>query len=171
MREHSDDTHEPELMDSDEEKFLELEQYVAIDPDALDEEIVSFASHFYHIGLGYARAVSLRDAAKEDVSAYEAELDNQIRQTAVMSKEKLTEGTIEARITCDEQRLELVDKYMRQKHRADRWGVLRDAFEKKGFMLKELCELRKTEYYAPSAVRSEVSDAGSRVRRKAGIER
>lgn len=168
-------------------EYSELAERIAIDADALDEEIVSFTSYFFHVGLGYAEAASLRDAAKEDVAVYEATLSRQIRAEAAQTdaeiarneteaaasgrtpprknRSTLTEGAIEARVACDAKRLELVERYMTAKLAAERWNVLRDSWQQKGHMLRELVELYKINYFGDRPVlANDRNEAGNRIR-------
>lgn len=145
--------------------FAELEARLTIDPDALDAEIISYTSFFYHVGLGYADAVSLRDAAKEDVAVYEANLSREIRAAAAANGEKITEAAIAARITADDRRLELVERHIRARLACERWSVLRDSFQQKGHMLREMVELHKVNYFGDRPVTAnDRYDAGDRLR-------
>jgi len=149
-------------------EFAELEERIAIDRDALDEEIVSFTSFFFHVGQGYAQAVAMRDAAKEDVSVYEANLSREVRAAAVNSGDKLTEAAITARVTADDGRVELYERYIQAKLTAERWNVLRDSWQQKGHMLRELVELHKINYFGDRPVMAtDRYEAGDRIRTRA----
>jgi hypothetical protein len=162
------DTAEAPEVSQDELRLAELERHIQIDPDSLAEEIISYTSHFYHIGLGHARAISLRDMAKEDVSALEAELFLRYRQDAIANNEKATEAILEAKVNSDPDRLDAIDKYIRSRLAADRWNNLRETFVQKGHMLRQLGELHKINYFGERPVSAtERDDAGARVRNRA----
>jgi hypothetical protein len=137
---------------STEAHLLRLEERLIINPDALDEELVSHPNDYYHVCQGHDLAVSLRDQKKEDIANLEASLSLLIRKTFAERKEKLTEDYIKAMIQKDFNHIDEIQLYLQLKYLADRWKSLRDSFEKKGSALDGLIKLFQKNYFAEHAV-------------------
>jgi hypothetical protein len=118
--------------------LADLRSKLSIDKDDLDEALVEQPDLYYHVADAYVTAVAERDASKLDLEQATAELDEQYRKKAVEEEEKLTEAALRNKIisTPRIQKLEKDLLYLRAE--ADRWQALKEAFQQRSFMLREL---------------------------------
>jgi hypothetical protein len=115
-----------------------LRSKLSIDKDDLDNALVEQPDLYYHVADAYVTAVADRDAAKLDLEQATADLDKQFRGAAAAAEEKLTETSLQRKIATTP-RIQNMEKdllYLRAD--ADRWQALKEAFQQRSFMLREL---------------------------------
>ena len=132
---------------------MSYEQQIQIDRDDLDTELVRQPSLFLEVSQKYVQAVSVRDAAKENVDVARAKVELKIRRRAEEQERKLTESTVKAEVEVHSMYREAVDAYLQAKERADRWLATKEAFSQRAFILKDLCGLYVSGYYTTESVR------------------
>lgn len=119
----------------------QLKSSLAIDEDALDDCLMEQPDLYYHVAEGFAMAVARRDQAKLQLEETTAELDGQYRQQALAAEEKLTEAALTRKLTATP-RLQILERGLLDlKAEADRWQALKEAFQQRSFMLRELVQM------------------------------
>lgn len=133
------------------ESVEELEQGLRIDEHALDEALIAQPESFYRVSKRLALLTSRRDAAKQALAEEEARCDGQIRSDAAKEKEKLTETEIKNMIRLDKD----VGKAQTELNQLGRevglLGALKEAFQQRSYVLKDLTSLHIANYYAPNS--------------------
>lgn len=137
----------------------EFQQYLQIDKTKLDEAMASQGDLFFRVGEAYANAVSERDAAKEALNAVDAELSRDCRVPG-KTDQKMTEGSIKDIVQGHPQHAQAFELYNNAKHLAERLSALRDAFQERGRMLRDLGNLYATGYFTTTATQGAVANIG-----------
>ncbi len=127
----------------------ELKQYLEIDKQALDDELVKQASLFYKVSDAYVGAVSERDSLKEYLAETDAILDGTLRTQMANA----TETKIKNAIIVHPDHAKVMDQYLAAKEAAARLEALKDSFAQRGYMLRDLTQLYISNYYGTEAVR------------------
>lgn len=115
--------------------------YLIIDRDNLDQCLMEQPEVYYHVAKAFAQAVSERDACKLNVEECLAKLDQELRSEALRLDEKLTETAIQNRLKTLPAIKSLRQSYMDRCKEADDWQALKEAFQQRSFMLRELVAL------------------------------
>ena len=118
--------------------LADLRLKLSIDKDDLDEALVEQPDLYYHVADAYVTAVAERDAAKLDLEQATAELDKQFREAAAAAEEKMTETSLQRKIATTPRIMTLERDMLRYRVDADRWQALKEAFQQRSFMLREL---------------------------------
>jgi hypothetical protein len=120
----------------------DLEAALRIDPDDIDDCLVEQPGLFYYVAEAVSLANSQRDTAKLELEEAVAELDQQFRKTALAEKEKLTEAAIENRIKTAPRIKGLQRDYLEARTKADHCAALKEAYQQRSFMLRELVAMQ-----------------------------
>lgn len=146
--------------------LLELERGIQIDKDALEESLLEQPNNFYHVSMKLSLWTSRRDAAKQEQQLIEARADAAIRHNAEVAKEKITEKEVESQKRMDEDVRTGLDELLRYNHTVNRFANLKEAYQQRGYVLKELVALYLANYYATNNVssspRDRAAEAGKR---------
>ena len=130
--------------------IAELRTYLQIDKLALDDEVVRQPSLFYEVSEAYAEAAAERDMLKEHLAGIDAELDKRFRKEG----EKATEGKIKAQIQSYKAHQEAFDEWLEAKKQADKLQALKDAFQQRSYMLRDLVSLHNANYFEESSLKT-----------------
>lgn len=115
-----------------------LRQQLQIDRDDLDTCLVEQPDLYYHVAEAYVLAVAKRDEAKLDLEQVTAELGEVMRNAAAVKEEKLTEAAITRKLS-DSPRLQEKERALLSlRVEADKWQALKEAFQQRSFMMREL---------------------------------
>ncbi len=136
----------------------ELKGTLNIDKNALDEELVQSPELLFKVSDAYIAAIDIRDALKNDLAVAEAEADKAIRANADKSGEKVTEGSIKARVLTHKDRVKAYNAFLDAKLAADRLGALKEAFTLRGYAIRELCQLFTSNYYQERSIRRDARE-------------
>jgi len=131
-------------------KYEDVDEYhanLAIDKDDLERCLMEQSESFYHVARESVYAVARRDAAKYDMESLEALLGQQIRLEAAEDKVKLTEGAVAERLAILPDIQKVNKQYLEEKAHAEAWVALKEAFQQRSFMLRELVALRLRQHY------------------------
>lgn len=131
----------------------QLKALLAINKNALDEEISKQPMLFYDIAEACVDAMAERDTAKESLASVDAELDGLVRAALDKSKEKVTEAMVKNSIQMHKKHLDAFETYMAAKTAADRLLALKEAFGQRGYMIRDLCQLYVSGLYEQNSVR------------------
>lgn len=129
----------------DEAKKMQL-----IDKSNLDEELTHNTYNYSTIGELAAEAVSRRDFLKDEVEAVSAKLGKDYRE----SMDKVTEGKVAEYVQLHPDYQEVRSEYLKAKLDADKWIAQRESFGQRAMMLRDLCNLYNSEYFARESVKS-----------------
>lgn len=158
-------------------KTVERTQLLAdleIDRDGLDDCLVKQPELFYHVSEAYVIAVAERDEVKLKLDEAIAGLDQQIRRKAAEDDERITEATIQQRIKVAPLIQQLQREHLSVRQEADSWQALKEAFQQRSYMLRELValhisRLRERDSYSDNAPPRTIREAiGDRNREELG---
>lgn len=115
--------------------------FLQIDKLALDDCLIEQPEVYYHVSEGVTLAVEARDAAKLDLDELMAKKDQEIRTKAAVDEEKLTETAIQNKLRGLPEIQEAQQDLLTTRKAADDWLALKEAFQQRSFMLRELVAL------------------------------
>jgi hypothetical protein len=148
---------------------------LAIDPDDLNRCLEEQSSFYYDVAQEFALCSAERDQIKLERDEAMADLDKQIRAAAAAAQEKVTEDTVKNRVSTSPKVKDLNRRFLDAKAEADAWGVMKEAFQQRSFMLRELVALALAQLYnlnverGVTSVRNRVVAAqGEDIHRRAG---
>lgn len=133
--------------------LAELQQQLAIDKSVLDDEVIRQPVLFYTVSEHLTDAIAERDAAKEDLNATDAELDAKWRRAAAKAGEKATETMIVRKVQTDPKHEKAFDAWLDAKTKADKLLALKEAFQQRSYMLRDLVSLYSANYYEAASVK------------------
>jgi uncharacterized protein YigA (DUF484 family) len=148
----------------------ELEDSLKIDDDALDDCLVEQPGFFYHVAEAVAAANARRDTLKLKLEETLAELDQNIRSEALRTEEKITEASIQNRLRTFPRIQDLQRDYLDARTDAEKWTALKEAYQQRSFMLRELVALQLAQAHNLGIERGAVSarhELGDRARQRA----
>lgn len=124
----------PEMLD-------QLQEQLAIDRDDLDSSLADQPNLYFHVADVYSRALADREKAQSELSKMKAKIDNEIRYRIAEEGVKRTEGSIEKEMKGDERYHEARAEWEDRAALAERWGALKESYQQRSFMLRELVQL------------------------------
>lgn len=142
----------------------EFENALRIDEHALDQELVRQPDLFYRVAKYLALVTSRRDAKKQHVAEVEAQVDQDLRETAAKHKEKTTETDIKNMIRLDDSVIKVSTELLTLNRKVGDAAALKEALQAKGYALKELVNLYVNNYYHQNmdgTARAALSDRAS----------
>ncbi len=116
-------------------------KFLVIDKDDLDRCLMEQPETYYHVSSAFALASAERDAVKLDLEELQAKLGLDLRDQAIRKDEKMTEGALQQKLTGMPKIQELQRKRLDKAKDAESWQVLKEAFQQRSFMLRELVAL------------------------------
>lgn len=119
----------------------QLREELSINKNALDDCLMEQPDLYYHVAEGYTLAVAARDAAKLDLEQTMAEKAEEIRERALRDDEKITETAITRKLATDPEVAGLEEHLLELRGTADKWQALKEAFQQRSFMLRELVQM------------------------------
>jgi len=155
----------PEEDDEDEDSLTSLRNELAIaagSAEDLDTELIRQAQLYGHVGTLYAFAVATRDKKKHDLEVLEAQLDRDVRDQLATDNEKVTENKVEAGIKLEPSHQRAYRDYLDACRLTAEWEALKDAYKQRSYMLREIVNLRVTDYFGEAVGSSERRDARGR---------
>lgn len=138
----------------------EFKDYLKINPDELDEELIRQPGIFGTVAEEAVLAGAVRDKAKEALATVDAELNVELRKKLEKTEErKPSEAMIANAVLLDKRHAEAQDNYLNAKREADLWFNLKEAFNMRSYMLRDLAGLQVNEAYSSTSVRAPRSEA------------
>lgn len=119
-------------------RFEELRKGLGIDPDDIDRCLVEQPDLYYHVAELYANALSERDGAKLDLEEASADLDMQFRRDALEKEERITEEGFKQRLRASPKIKKLNRDFLDLREQADILLALKESYQQRSFMLREL---------------------------------
>lgn len=152
----------------------DLEKALKIDKHALDEGLECQSDLFYMVARECALLMSRQDSASQELKEIEAFVDQKIRRE-LDPNEKVTERDIEARRRTHSDVVEVVSKLLDLKRDVAIWQALKEAWQQRSYVLKELVTLYVASYYGDktnsTSDRMKEHDAGTARRKMADARR
>jgi hypothetical protein len=124
-----------------------LRARIKIDRDALDKSVEEQAQVFLEVCDRHVHALSLRDEARDALSRKDAEIAREVRQNGEKSGSRVTEANVNDSVMLHPDHIRLSAILAEIKKQSDLWGVLRDAFDQRMRMIRELVNLYAVGYY------------------------
>lgn len=133
------------------EGLHELEEGLRINKTALDDELQMQPELFYAVSKRAALAVSIRDGAKQTLQETESRINLAVRLAAEKDGEKLTEREVEARVRLHSKVQAAQDALLAANHEVAMLSALKDAFQQRSYVLKDLANLWVANYYGDAS--------------------
>lgn len=133
--------------------IAEFRTYLSIDKNALDDEVIRHPSLLYEVSEAYVQAAAIRDELKEHIATIDAGLDATIRNA--LTGGKFTEAGVKAEIQTDPKHTKAFKTYLEAKKQADLLLALKDAFQQRSYMLRDLVQLHVTGYFQDTSVKTD----------------
>lgn len=135
----------------------EFRDYLKVDKNHLDDDLVQHSQLFFKVAEAYVRASAKRDELKEDLTLLDAELDGRVRKRADDKDEKYTEAQIKALILTNKDHVDASEAYHNAKTEADMLGALKESFVTRGHHIRDLCQLYTAQYFDTNSVRADAN--------------
>lgn len=133
--------------------LADLKQHLAIDKSMLDDEVVRQPSLFYAVSEVLTDAIALRDGAKEELAAVDAKMDGIWRSKLSKIHDKVTEKMVQNWVQNSSEHEKAFDAYLEAKTHADKLLALKEAFQQRSYMLRDLVSLYSANYYEASSIK------------------
>jgi len=131
----------------------------------LDEAILHHGELFFTVSERVANYSSIRDEAKKRMEESYARNSLRIREQATEEGRKLTEDLVKQLTLLDDDYKEDSICYLRAKWETDVWTALKDAYNARGYMIKEMAELWKASYFNTEAIKGGTEDVQYEIQR------
>jgi hypothetical protein len=132
---------------SDRLSIEDLEEGLRIDEHALDEALKQQPDLFYRVTKKLNLLVSRRDAMKQELSTVEAEVDIKIREKHRQADTKPTDKSVEAEKRTNREVMGIVDELINLNAQVAQWQALKEAFQQRSYVLKDLVNLYVASYF------------------------
>lgn len=132
--------------------LAELKAQLAIDKSVLDDEVIRQPVLFHDISEQLTDAIAERDAAKEDLAAMDADLDG-IGRRKLAKLPKVTEAMVANFVQTSDQHEKAFNSYLVAKTKADKLLALKEAFQQRSYMLRDLVSLYSANYFEESSIK------------------
>ena len=130
-------------------KFHQLEKYVEVDKDDLDNEIINLSNHLYYVGKMVGQLISRMDEAKTTLEFIQSDLTLQLQESIERgSSKRLSPSVIKHKVRATPAYRAALEQLQTLRRRHRRWMNLQKAFDRKGKNLATLTRLYMSEYYA-----------------------
>jgi hypothetical protein len=131
----------------------EFKNYLKIDKHGLDQELMEQPMLFFKISEAFAQATAERDMLKEQLASTDARLDSDMRRVFDKAGEKYTEAMVKNAVQTDKKHEAAIKKFFDAKEQADLFLALKEAFQSRAYMLRDLCSLYTANYFEESSAR------------------
>lgn len=129
----------------------EFRRYLKIDKHALDQELEEQPMLFFKISEAFVKAAAERDMLKEQLATTDAQLDAVAREG--FADQKYTEAMVKNEVQTDKKHDTAMLKFLRAKEHADLLQALKEAFQTRSYMIRDLCSLYNANYFEEASVR------------------
>jgi hypothetical protein len=137
----------------------EIRGKLRIDEDDMDRCLVEHSEYFHKAAEQVTEATATRDALKLELEELVATLDRSIRERNIADDIKMSETGLSNTIKTTPRFQEAQRKHMDAVKVAADWGTLKEAFQQRSYMLRELNQRQIAQMYNLSTERG---TAGSR---------
>jgi|ERR1700722_328765 len=126
---------------------------LAIDKSVLDDEVIRQPVLFYEVSEQLVTALAERDGAKEELATVDAKLSAHWRKQLSGGKDRVTDKRIDTYVQTSDEHEAAFNVYLAAKERADKLQVLKEAFQQRSYMLRDLVALYTANYYEASSIK------------------
>ena len=151
-------------------KLDEMEKWLKIDRENLDEEVMRQPELFYRVSAELASAISDRDGAKDLMNRTEARIKEDIREEWRKEEKKFTVTEVDDAASRHPKFKSRQEEYRAASQRVELVSAMKEAFQQRSYMLRELSSLWVNNYFQDSSTKSgdtkKVEDAKYRDRRE-----
>ena len=137
----------------------EFRSELIIDKHSLDDAIVAQPHLFFRVSEIFTEKMNDRDILKDRVKRLNAKLDQLIRKRAAEDGDRITETAIITEILYDTGYKDLRDEYLRAEYICEKWALLKDAFNQRSYMIRDLVNLYLANYYSDVSERQVTTGA------------
>lgn len=130
----------------------DLHKQLEIDKSVLDDEVIRQPTLFYMVSEQLVEAIADRDFAKERLATVDAELDAYWRKQ-LNTGVKVTDKTIQSHVQTSKKHRDAFDDYLDAKAHADKLLVLKESFQQRSYMLRDLVSLYTANYYEEASIK------------------
>ena len=131
----------------------DFKKYLEIDKSNLDEEIVHQPSLFSEVAEAHANAISVRDSLKEELATLDASLANELRKKIEKGGERATDARVQSATQQDKRHIKASNKYLEAKKEADILLALKESFQMRSYMIRDLAQLYSAQYFESTSVK------------------
>jgi hypothetical protein len=124
----------------------ELREKLQIDRGTLDEDMLQQPFLYMQVAEALVEAMSIRDAKKEELARVDAELAEEYRQNAPKD-ERPSDKKVTDRVLRDPRHIAAFSDYAKAVKEAQLIAALKEAFDQRGKMLRELGNLFVAGYF------------------------
>lgn len=132
--------------------LADLHKHLEIDKTALDDEVIRQPSLFYMVSEQLIEASAIRDAAKEALATVDAELDAKWRKK-LNTGAKATDKAVLSHVQTSQEHADAFDAYLVAKAEADKLLVLKESFQQRSYMLRDLVSLYTANYFEDASIK------------------
>lgn len=129
------------------EEFAGLREKIKIDRNTLDEDVIQQPILYQEVSELYVMAMSERDSAKDALAKTDAEIAHELRAKWAANGEKGTEAKLEEEILLAPKHIVAHAYWSTLVRRASYLGAMKESFDQRGKMLRELAALYIAGYY------------------------
>lgn len=131
----------------------------------LDIAILHHGELFFKVSVNVAHYSSIRDEAKKRMEESYARNSLRIREQATEEGRKLTEDLVKQLTLLDEDYKEDSIRFLRAKWETEVWTALKDSYNARGYMIKEMAELWKANYFNTESIKGGTEDVQYEIQR------
>lgn len=132
----------------------ELQAQLAIDKTELDDEVIRQPSLFYMVSEQLTDALAERDAAKEELANVDADLYATWRtKLSKDTKNRVTDTMVNMHVQSSADHEQAFTTYLKAKTKAEKLLALKEAFQQRSYMLRDLVSLYSANYYEDTSMR------------------
>jgi hypothetical protein len=131
----------------------ELHQGLTIDKLALDDEVIRQPSLFYQVSEQLTLAIAERDAAKEELANTDANLSQRWRKHLSKDGKRATDASVAQLVQTSDEHEKAFTQWLVAKTKADKLLALKDAFQQRSYMLRDLVTLYSANYFEDASLK------------------
>jgi hypothetical protein len=132
-------------------KTDEYRQYLKINKHALDQELEEQPMLLFQISEAFVQAAAERDMLKEQLATTDAKLDAETRND--LGDQKYTEAMVKNAVQTDKRHDGAMLRYLKAKEQTELLFALKEAFQTRSYMIRDLCSLYNANYFEEASVR------------------
>lgn len=140
------------------EEFALMRNKLRIDRNTLDEDMIEQAVYYLDACEAHVQAVSERDAAKENLAVVDARIAQRLRTDWSKKGEKFNETMVGDAVQTDAEHIKAFEHHSHMIKRASFVGALKDSFDQRSKMLRELSTLFVAGYFSRATGRATQRD-------------
>lgn len=134
--------------------YDELREKLVLDKHALDDAIEDQPELFHIVALQVARAISVKDGLKRTLDITKADVADRLRSEKIAASQKVVETKIAQDVLIDQLYKDAADVLSDARVEVERWSALKESYNQRSYMIRELGSLYIAGYWELDSVRS-----------------